>query len=417
MNRRAVILLVSLVALAGACESDADPSPDAGPDASPDAGTDGAPSQLRAAARAVEVTPEPGAVIVGYGSRVSTDVRDPLFANVLVLREGTDAAALVTLDLPGIAEWHASLIRGRVGVAIDAPIERVIVTATHTHSAPMLDDDAWSRALIDRVAEAAREAARSLEPARIARADGAISFDVNRRLVVDGTAVARPNPEGARDGRVRSLRLARGDGTTIAVLTHAVCHPNVLLGVASTRISADFVGEARRTIEARFEAPWLFVNGSAGDVRPLVVDAGGAFRLGTDADLEAIGGELARAVIDPLETSEARPVTDALAVARTAIEAPRRDGTALGIELVALRIDQTRLLTIPGEPFVNIGLAIESRLEGDVLVLGYANGYADYIVTLEAEPFGGYEVERSILRPEASVAIEDALVELADRVR
>ncbi len=379
-------------------------------------GEDASVPALRAAARSVDITPEPGAIIVGFGSRESTEGRDPLQASVLVVRDGARVVALVTLDLPGIFEWHASQIRTLVSSRTGAAYDDVIVAASHTHSAPMLGDDAWSRDVVDAIGRAAAEAASELEPVSATYGEDRIGFDVNRRLVVDGVALSRPNPSGPHDPRVRVIALEHG-GAPRAIVAHAVCHANVLRGVESTRISADFPGEARRAL-AELGAPVLFANGSAGDVRPNRVDDAGEFRVGGDADLVELGAELAEATRRAMQDARTLPASP-IASAHATLFVPRVDGGERAIELGAIRIGPIVLLTIPGEPFVEIGLAIEERLAetlGDdaiAIVLGYANGYADYIVTEDAARYGGYEVERAILAPSASIAIEDTLVELA----
>lgn len=390
-----------------------------GPAGQPDAGAPpdaSAAPTLFAAARIADITPPPGVSIVGFGVREATAVRDPLEAAVLVLREGSRAVAIVTIDLPGIPEWHASLVRTSVASRIGASYDDVIVAASHTHSAPMLGDDAWSRETMSALVRIAADARASLGPVSLAYGEARISFDVNRRLLVDGIALSRPNPDGPRDPRARVIALEAA-GELRAVLTHVVCHPNILRGVESTVVSADFPGEARRAL-ADLGAPWLYVTGSAGDVRPNIVDGDGEFRRGTDEDLVAIGGELASATRSALEGAVPLPAVG-LATAHTTLVLPRADGSGeRTVELSAVRIGRLVLLTIPGEPLVAIGLAVEARVRAElddvqVLVLGYTNGYADYIVTEEAARYGGYEVERAVLAPQAAVAIEDALVALA----
>jgi len=390
-----------------ACDSPSPPEPGADADAvAPPAET-----SLRAAAATVDITPAPGVEIIGYGRRESTAVRDPLHGGVLVLAAGPDVVAIVTLDLPGVFEWHVQLIRARVASILGTTPERVVVAASHTHSAPMLGDDAWSRDTMEALARAAMEAKAALTPAWLGFGESEIAFCVNRRLPVDGEVRAAPNPDGPVDPRVRVLRLARPGGEAIATVTHAVCHPNLLLGVESTVISADFPGEARR----RLNAPWLFLTGAAGDVRPDTVDEAGEFRLGNDDDLRMAGRMLADAT-EAAETTPIPVIDDPLASASARLTLTRRDGAPMTIELSAHRVDGVLLLTIPGEPFVEIALEVERQLGRNVVVVGYANGYADYIVTADQEPLGGYEVERSLLPASATAEIVSALVELGRAV-
>ncbi|MCB9597890.1 MAG: hypothetical protein H6719_34560 [Sandaracinaceae bacterium] len=393
------------------CACDPAPPPDAGLDAGFDAGSP--PPRLRAGVATVDITPEPGIDIVGYGTRASTSVRDPLEASVLVLRGGSARAVLVTVDLPGVADWYAEQLRGRVAIAAGVGYEDVVVAASHTHSAPLLGDDAWSARTMDAIGDAARRAAASLTPVRVGLGEGRIDFDVNRRLLVDGVVEARANPDGPRDPRVRTLVL-EGDDGLVALVSHVVCHPNALLGEESTRISADFPGEARALLRARHGAPWLVVIGPAGDVRPDLRDADGAIRLADDADLARLGAELAEAVTAGVDDAVA--VDGPLATTRASWTTPTRTEGARVLDLAVWRIGPVAIVTMPGEPFVEVGLATERPLLAagaeHALVVGYANGYASYFVTPEAEALGGYEVRQSSLSAASVTAMEARAVEL-----
>lgn len=408
------LIVVFVSGLIGCSPSGA---PDAGVDAGIDAGHDAGPTRgLEVGVATVDITPAPGIVITGFGQRASTDVRDPLEAAVLFLRRGSARVAVVTLDLPGIGDWHATQVRARVGSILGLGFEEVIVAASHTHSAPMLGaDDAWTEETLSALERAAAQARADAVPARARIGEGAITFDVGRRLVVDGVAEALPNPDGLHDPRVRTL-IFEGDAGPVALMSLVVCHPNVLRGVESTRISADFPGEARERLRERFGVPWLVLMGAAGDVRSSLTDDAGEFRQGTDADLEALGAELAFAVETSVETSQALDVST-LRVSREAWRAPLLAGGDRAIELSALRLGSLSLVTIPGEPVVSIGLNIERALLAagyeHGLIVGYANGYASYIVAPEDFAFGGYEVERSVMTPEASPMLEAALVDAA----
>jgi len=388
-----------------------------GPVTDADAGVDAgeAEAPLTAGVATVDITPEPGIDIVGFGARASTEVRDPLEAAVLVLRRGPTRLALVTLDLPGLSDWYGQQLRARVAAALGLGLEAVIAVASHTHSAPMLGDDAWSAATIDAIVAAAERAATDPVEVEASLAEDEIDFDVNRRLVVDGVAEARPNPDGPRDPRVRTLALRSGD-RLVALVSHVVCHANLLLGPDSARISADFPGEARERLTARHGAPWLFVPGAAGDVRPSTPVVDGEFVLGGDAELEDVGAQLADAVTASLDAAVAIDDPRLAAVAESH-NAPIRAGGTRPLDLTAWRIGALAVVTIPGEPVVTIGRDIEAAiLEGrpaHALVVGYANGYASYLVTPEDEPFGGYEVERASLTADASSTLAARLTALA----
>jgi hypothetical protein len=76
----------------------------------------------------------------GYSNRQSpaTGTLDPLYARVLVLEAGRQSLALVDIDLgrpfgPASLQWLRNAARQDVSF--------LILTATHTHSGPVIQDD------------------------------------------------------------------------------------------------------------------------------------------------------------------------------------------------------------------------------------------------------------------------------------
>jgi neutral ceramidase len=75
---------------------------------------------------------------------------------------------------------------------------------------------------------------------------------------------------------------------------------------------------------------------------------------------------------------------------------------ALPFELQAIRLDDLAIVAMPGELFVEIGLAIkECSPAVNTFVMPYSNGLYFYIPTSEAFTYGGYEVEsyKNFLQP------------------
>jgi hypothetical protein len=95
--------------------------------------------------------------------------------------------------------------------------------------------------------------------------------------------------------------------------------------------------------------------------------------------------------------------TRGLQWAREQLRAVEAGGpTTVDLEIHAVRIGDVAILGIPGELFVEIGLAIKAATPFPLtLVSGYTNGIFFYIPTAKAFEQGGYEVEsyRNYMRP------------------
>src|SRR5438874_12354584 len=96
---------------------------------------------LKAGVEKVDITPPPpGVPLWGFSDRKSpaTGTLDPLYARVLVLEAGGQSLAIISVDLgrpfgPTSLAWLRNAIR--------ADATSLIVAATHTHSAPVVQDE------------------------------------------------------------------------------------------------------------------------------------------------------------------------------------------------------------------------------------------------------------------------------------
>jgi hypothetical protein len=82
---------------------------------------------------------------------------------------------------------------------------------------------------------------------------------------------------------------------------------------------------------------------------------------------------------------------------------PSPEPKTLPVELTALCIGGTAMVSLPGEVFVAIGLEIRSRSPfGKTFLLGLTNDYIGYLPTVSAAASSGYEVVASRIPAEAA---------------
>ncbi len=392
-------------------------------------------SNLKAGVAKIDITP-PDAMavkIVGHVRQVS-GVRDPLRAGVLILDDGETKAAIVTLDTIGAWEDMVRDVRAKIETETSVPAANILVAASHNHSGPgYVENMRWAADLIKKLGAAAKQAADSMKPVNIGYCEERISFGINRRKTYDGRAVVSLNPDGPNDPRVKVLRFDDGATLTpLAVIMHAVCHPCFFTWgdkgsqpypKGYPKMSADFPGEAQTFVEMCYanKTSALFMQGCAGDIRPNL--PGYPYRCADEADIQwagrDLGGAVARAAAFSLtrEQLRKRETFYSIRVASEVVELPGKEGPVRA-ELMAMKIGPFLLLTMPGEPMVEYGFKLEKAIadRATPIIVGYANGNIGYIATAEAHTVGGYEPNRSILKPEAEAVILKQLGALADRV-
>src|SRR5438034_868186 len=136
---------------------------------------------FKAGAYAINVSPLKLPVIINGGmtERTADKITDPLHARCLVLDDGTTKIAIVVVDscmMPRDLLDEAKELASR---ATGIPTNHMLISATHTHSAPSVHgalgsdkDEEYARFLGPQIAKGIIEANNRLEPARIGWAFG-----------------------------------------------------------------------------------------------------------------------------------------------------------------------------------------------------------------------------------------------------
>jgi hypothetical protein len=454
--------------------------------------------------RKVDITPRGSVSLLGYfNRRISTGVRDPLQCRIARLslegEEGSDLFFIV-IDTCYILKEDADRIKTGIEKRTGVPPARVMISATHTHTAPALADffetemereylAEMEEKILDAVSETGEGSRVEMRVARLTHP--ALSY--NRRWYMkDGRVVTNPpkrsplrdRPEGPADREVRVVLFfvdpggtgTAGDsgsgvvervgntggeypahGVPAALFVNVSNHADT---VGGTLVSADWPGFlerfVNRELERRFpgtprDIPVFTLLAPQGNVNHFDFENP---RCQTGyAEAERLGGAYADVVIEaiprakkvgvktlgscsreprisPAEIGEAElerarsilaeearpgkeggdltsedifrgdPRVERL-FARRLLEFQRARPASYRVPLQALEAGPAVFCGIPGEPFVEIGLALEALDDGRFIVpVALANGYFGYIPLEEAFDRGGYEV-----RPGGSVLL------------
>lgn len=361
---------------------------------------------LEAGLARVVITPRVGVALGGYADRrgVSTGVHDELRATVLLLRADGVSVAIVSCDLLSFASERVVAEARARGLA-----DHVLIAATHTHSGPG-GEGAWRAEVEEKILRAIGEAAAATFPARIAAGAGEIYLGHNRRLVERAglTATvkmlwrnAEKRPTSPVDPTVGVIRIDDEAGRVRGILVNYACHA-VVLGPDNREISADYPGAMASEVEREFPgAMALFVQGGAGDINPYLDKQpvaqngfGEAERTGRALGAEAV--RVARRLTPVALSGRLLASSEVFSFANR-----KSGGPALRAGLTTLLIDnRIAICTMPGEPFVDLQIALRDKSEvAQTFLFGYtfsAGGeWVGYIPTLRAAVEGGYGASTS----------------------
>ncbi|MFR1758829.1 MAG: hypothetical protein ACLSX2_03955, partial [Christensenellaceae bacterium] len=126
-------------------------------------------SACRAAFAQVDITPDFPVELIGYFRPEPVQaVLHRLYGQLLLWEREDERFCLLSLDTLGFTTALARQLRQQVADALGTSVERVMLCATHTHSAPAplseVNGPRYVELLAQRLAACAREAAQRLAP-------------------------------------------------------------------------------------------------------------------------------------------------------------------------------------------------------------------------------------------------------------
>ncbi len=255
---------------------------------------------FRAGAHAMEITPlkYPISVNGGMQDRQAKGAHDRLHARCLVLDDGTNKIVIAVCDSCMIPRNLLDEAKRRASKATGIPTDHMLISATHTHTAPTVagifqsdPDKDYQQFLIERIAQGIEKAHANLAPATVGWGVGHDPTQVfNRRwMMKPGSINADPfgrltdtvrmnpgyrnpgliEPAGPTDPDVSILSVRTRDGKPVALLANYSLH--YVGGVPP--VSADYFGAfAERIGELlkveKTDRPFVGIlsNGTSGDI-------------------------------------------------------------------------------------------------------------------------------------------------------
>ncbi len=376
----------------------------------------------------IDITPDYPVRLSGFGFRraESEGATQKIWAKALAFGGGDQLAILITVDNLGLPGSQVDEVARRLKEKIGLEATRLAVTATHTHTAPMLrgvaptlfgmpipEDhqkriDRYSRELTDRLVEVAVRAAADRRKASVSWGRGRVDFAINRRT-----------KGGPVDHDLPVLVVRDSAGTPRAIWTSYACH---CVTLSDNKVSGDWAGFAQEHIEKRFPGAIALLSvGCGGDQNPSSGVTGGRSEVASEQG-ESIAKEIARVLQGELAPLDRAPTIRHERIRLSLDEPPSRerwkelaakDGAVGHHARVNLaRLDRGEKLTteidypiqtwafgdrlavvfLPGEVVVDYALRLKRELDSRRLwINAYSNHSPCYIPSERILKEGGYE--------------------------
>lgn len=378
----------------------------------------------------VDATPSYPVRLSGFGFRrtESEGVTQRIWVKALAIGSDEDGPCVVfAVDNLFVPLWMTEELARRLSAKAGIRRDRLAVTATHTHTAPVLRGtvptlfgmpippdqqeriDRYSAELLDKLEQAALAALADRRPAKLLWGIGKVGFAANRRT-----------QGGPVDHDLPILVVRSPDGNALrGIWVNYACH---CVTLSNNKISGDWAGYAQQAIEDDHPGAIAMVSiGCGADANP---------NSGVTGDKVEIAARQGREIADEVKRLMGgflAPLSGKLRVARKVFELPLEDpppkaeleerakrqdhigyharyqleklnrGEALprsipySVQLWAFG-EQLACVFLPGEVVVDYALRLKKELDGTRLwINAYSNDCPCYIPSERILKEGGYE--------------------------
>ncbi len=255
----------------------------------------------------VDISGNPSAYPVAIDGGTARGILDPLMLTCVAIHDGENTVLIMTADVKkmfeSVANRSFSIIEKKFGI----PAENIIISCTHTHSAPDTNSVGqgkaqWLENYYKQLPFAVEEALNDLDPvvgAFSGKADQPGIGFVRRYKLLNGgwkmnpSAADRPiEHESDADPEMRTIRFDRQTKKDVLLVNFQTHYYGAK---APDALSADFVDPFRKSAEKEFDCLFAYYSGASADINQYAVlstdkkapDADAAFMEGARKCLRA----------------------------------------------------------------------------------------------------------------------------------
>ena len=373
-----------------------------------------------------EITPKIPVPMSGFaGTRLATEVHDPLYANVMVIKKNEELFVMSVLDLLSVDVELLSSVRSKVD-RLGIKGSNVQIMATHTHSGPVGINDSetgimqgasyflgnkdshYINYVSEKIVQAIKSAVRNLQAQTIKIGKSTVSGISSNR--------SRKNDE--YDNVVLAFEFSSESNEKNLFLRFS-CHPTVF-DSSNTLISADFPASLYQRYADKYKHTF-FINGACGDISTRHTRKSSDFN-----EIERMGRVLEEVITESLlapfyegtfdsfemnskcftvETKKPGNIAELkrkyqkmeegiekISVRAELEYAKRQKQRPFLMEAGAVEIQGMKFTFLPVEIYSSLILA---HLTENIFFSGFANGYYTYLPDSKAYERGEYEAHMS----------------------
>jgi len=408
-------------------------------------------AKLSAGVAKVNITPKEK-IPIGWhsGENIPYEgIHDEVFSRAIVFSDGTNKAAIISVDLSGFSHSSWEELTKRIEKETGISQEYIMLCATHTHSGPAHNLASYGRNttpevvaytenLKDNIIKSAKVAMSNLKPVSIGVGKGECKMNMNRRarLAIGGMWLGK-NPDGPCDHEVHVMRMNDMNGNTKSLFINWPCHGTVM-GPENNYLTGDWLSATALFVEKEYGDKIIVpvTAGASGDIDPVIGPHGTTFndrRIHSDIYGILVGEEAIKVAKNVRMSSRGTIKASQRVVTlpgklsfRQMKDVPFSEiqklkpgtfipGPDVEMRLSALKVGNVIFAGISAEVFNEIGSRIkELSPYVDTFILTHCNGSSGYVPTEKAYYELSYEVAASGIMSGGEKAIIENLIDMID---
>ncbi|MEE2904265.1 MAG: neutral/alkaline non-lysosomal ceramidase N-terminal domain-containing protein [Myxococcota bacterium] len=337
-----------------------------------------------------EINSPKGVPLGGFGQRegvASEGVLDPCYVRSFAISIGTTTVLIITADLLALGYEMSEKVRREIHSV--NPTAKVVFTASHTHSGPgaylpgLFElalgkyDHRSEEAIIAAILDTSTRALADLAPGRFSFVSDQIPDLVVNRIEIDGTV----------DEKSTLLFFEKKNSPRRAAIWTFPAHP-VTRTYANKQISADYPGIIAAAFENKSLEILAFVSPAVASMNPK--QEGGSLDWITDPITQKLHRMLE--IAQQKSVSQAHIAFNEVQIPFPPIRYRLTDSIMLlpliteavipthPLRIQSLRINEFRVLTLPGEISGEIGAGIHSQFSTPTSIWSFNGSYIGYVL-------------------------------------
>lgn len=402
---------------------------------------------------------------------------DDIYATAIVFGYGENNVVILNLEICELVhKWWVVDLKKEISDFCEISAERIIINCTHTHTGPALVRDAandvdgnkeYEKFLVGKLCDTVCKAIENMSEAKFFFASNTVKDVAFYRIyrMKDGSIKTNPgvsNPDilcplSQPDETLTLVKITR-EGEKDIILTNYGLHPDTIGGEL---VSGDWPGVLREIVEKAYpDTLCVFLQGCEGDINTTDVRWKTFYKDYTRA--QRVGRKMAAGVLQVMDdaveffadeisfasetlkiptNSENHRLEEAERILK--LHAEGRDDeitsdesmittiVAEAYRIVSLKdapeyyeaevtmfnVGKLAFVSLPGEPFCEIGTRIKEKSSFPMTMVCVLNGSCEYYYpTTEVMNLGGYEAKSSVVKPGADDIIVNSTVEMINRI-